>query len=49
MDNLKKRGHIIVNWCPMCFAEEESSSHLLIHCSFSKKVWAEILNRFGLS
>lgn len=37
VDNLKKRGHILVNWCPLCLAVEESPHHLLIHCNFATK------------
>lgn len=49
VDNLKKRYHILVNGCPLCLAEEESPNHLLIHFTFSTKVWTDILSRFRLS
>lgn len=48
IDNLRKRGHIIVNGCPLYLVDAESPNHLFIHCSFSMKVWVGILCRFGL-
>lgn len=29
MDNLRQRGKIVVNCCPMCLGDEESVDHLL--------------------
>lgn len=38
-----------MNLHPMCLAEEEGLNYLLIHCHFAMRVWALILNRFGMS
>ncbi|CAN1176245.1 hypothetical protein LINPERHAP2_LOCUS32437, partial [Linum perenne] len=35
IDNLKKRGFSLSNWCCLCKAEEESISHLLVQCNIS--------------
>lgn len=32
MDNLRRRGKILVNGCGMCLCEEESLYHLLLNC-----------------
>lgn len=48
VDNLKKRCHILMNGCLLFLVEEESPNHLLIHCNFSTRIWAEILNIFWL-
>lgn len=34
IDKLKIRVHILVNGCSMCFANVETSNHLLIHYCF---------------
>lgn len=41
MNNLKRRGIIMVNRCILFYHEEEDVSHILIHYDFTKK----ILNR----
>ncbi|KAL4200750.1 hypothetical protein AMTRI_Chr02g255160 [Amborella trichopoda] len=33
----------------MCLCEEESNSHLFIHCSLALNLWSRILRLFGLS
>ncbi|OVA18949.1 Reverse transcriptase zinc-binding domain [Macleaya cordata] len=47
LDNLKKRGHHIANGCYLCLEQEESPSHLLLHCTYSHKIWDEIIPQFG--
>ncbi|OVA10833.1 Reverse transcriptase zinc-binding domain [Macleaya cordata] len=47
LDNLKKRGHHIANGCYFCLQQEETTPHLLLHCSFTQRIWDEILPRFG--
>lgn len=49
MDKLQNRRQIIVNGGPSCLAEEETASHLLLHCNLAPRVWATILLRFGIS
>lgn len=49
VDNLQKRGQALVNGCLECLDAEETSNHLLVHCSFAMRVWATLLNRFGMS
>ena len=31
LDNLRRRGRILVNGCPMCLCEEESVDHLMVN------------------
>ena len=38
MDNLRRRGLIIVNACPICFEDEESIDHLL-NCPIAQHLW----------
>ena len=39
LDQLKKRGIPLVNRCFLCEEEEETTDHLLIHCSRAKMLW----------
>ena len=35
MDNLMRGGYQLVGWCCFCRCSGESTSHLLLHCSFT--------------
>ena len=35
IDNLVKRGQLLVNRCCLCYRDGESVDHLLLHCKFS--------------
>lgn len=48
MDKLKKSSIVLVIGCPKCLANEETNTHLLIHCSYATCVWGAILNRYGI-
>ncbi|XP_028061851.1 uncharacterized protein LOC114265286 [Camellia sinensis] len=48
IDNLIRRGHILVNWCCLCGQAAESVDHLLIHCSVSSCLWMLVVAMFGL-
>ena len=41
-DNLLKRGFTGPGLCLLCKENEETISHLFIHCSFYKSVWVEV-------
>lgn len=45
---LRRKGLFLVNFCCLCKADGESSSHTLEHCSFAWKVWFGILRDFGM-
>ena len=47
LDNLRKRGKIIVNACPMCLEEEETVDHLLLSCKCAIKIWNSVISWFG--
>ena len=40
MQNLRSRGVVVEEFCPLCNHSSESTSHALIHCEFATKVWS---------
>lgn len=38
MDNLRRRGKLVVNDCPMCLRDEEMVNHLLLNFKFAQMV-----------
>ena len=42
LENLKKRGFIIVNRCVLCKNDGELVDHIMLHYPFTKKVWDKI-------
>ena len=49
IDNLRKRGMVLVNRCCMCKAATESDDHLFLHCPLAKDLWDTALSLFGVS
>ncbi|KAF5952789.1 hypothetical protein HYC85_010733 [Camellia sinensis] len=49
LDNLIRRGHILVNWCCMCCGDAESVAHLLLHCPVTYCLWMLVVATFGLA
>lgn len=47
VDNLRRRGWCIVNWCIMCKANLESTKHLFNECPFSKGVYSQVAHTTG--
>ena len=45
-DNLRKRGRIVVNACPMCLRGEESADHLMVTCKTAHYVWRSVIGWF---
>ena len=39
VDNLKRWGFQLVNWCCLCKKDEETINHLLIHCESTVDIW----------
>ncbi|XP_074306573.1 uncharacterized protein LOC141641826 [Silene latifolia] len=39
IDNLCKRGFMLINRCALCESQAESSAHLFFECVFSSSVW----------
>jgi hypothetical protein len=40
LDNLCKRGIIVVGWCCMCKHSGKSVNHLLLHCEVAQALWS---------
>ena len=38
----------LVNWCCLCWCEEETVDHLLLHCKFVHTLWSEVFYLFGV-
>jgi hypothetical protein len=48
IDNLCRRGMIMVNRCWLCESDGESMDHLLLHCKLANALWNVIFSQFGL-
>ena len=48
LDQLKKRGWTLANRCFLCYAEEESIDHILIHCIKARVLWELLFALFGV-
>ena len=48
LDNVRKRGIVVINRCCMCESEGESIDHLFLHCGVACILWNAIFTRFGL-
>ncbi|XP_074265795.1 uncharacterized protein LOC141588241 [Silene latifolia] len=42
IDNLNRRGLVIINRCPLCEAALENRNHLFFLCPFSARLWKSI-------
>jgi hypothetical protein len=49
IDNLRRRGMIIVNRCWLCESAEETVDHLLLHCGVANALWNSIFSMIGVS
>jgi hypothetical protein len=49
LDNLRKKGVIVIDRCCMCKLNGESVDHLLLHCEVACALWNAIFSRFSLS
>ena len=47
-NNLKRRGYQIVDWCYMCRCDEETISHMLLHCEVAYGLWTFVFRSFGI-
>jgi hypothetical protein len=48
LDNLGRRGLVVVNRCWLCETEAESVDHLLLHCVITNALWNAFFAWFGL-
>jgi hypothetical protein len=49
VDNLRKRGLIVVDWCSMCKRSGESIDHLLLHCDVARALWSVLFSLFDVT
>ena len=49
LDQLKRRGWTLANRCFFCLAEEESTNHILIHCTKTRVLWKLLFALFGVT
>ncbi|XP_041027656.1 uncharacterized protein LOC121267709 [Juglans microcarpa x Juglans regia] len=49
MDNLRRRGLIITDWCCMCRNSGETIDHLLLHCDFARDIWTYLFSNLGVT
>jgi hypothetical protein len=49
IDNFRRQGLTLVNWCCICTKSEEIVNHFFIHCEFTSKIWHLILILFETS
>ncbi len=48
VDNLRRRGLILVEWCCLCKQSGESVNHLLLHCSYVQELCSMVFGLFGI-
>jgi hypothetical protein len=48
LDNLGRRGMVVVNRCWLCETEGELVDHILLHCVAASGLWNAFFARFGL-
>ena len=48
IDNLCKRGLILVDWCCLCRESGESPDHILLHCKVALELWDLVFVLFGV-
>ena len=49
LDQLKRRGWTLANRCFFCLVEEESTNHILIHCTKTRVLWELLFTLFGVT
>jgi hypothetical protein len=48
LDDLSKRGMVLVNWCVMCKCSIKTLDHLLLHCLMAVESWNFIFVALGV-
>ena len=48
LDNLGRRGMVVMNRCWLCETKGESVDHLLLHCAAASGLWNAFFASFGL-
>ena len=49
LDQLKRMGRALANWCFLCEVEEETADNLLLHCMRDRILWELFIAIAGLS
>jgi hypothetical protein len=48
LDNLRRRGIVVVNRCWLCKSDGELVDHILLHYGAARALWNDFFIRFGL-
>jgi hypothetical protein len=48
LDNLRRRGIVVVNRCWLCESDGELVDHILLHYGAARALWNDFFIRFGL-
>jgi hypothetical protein len=46
VDNLRRKGVIVVGWCSMCKHSGKSVNHLFLHCDVAQVLWSMVFSTF---
>lgn len=49
IDRFQRWGMILFNVCSLCLQDGESTNHVLVHCTFARKVWEAMLRDSGMT
>ena len=49
VDNLRRRGIIVVGWCSMCKHSGEFVNHLFLHCEVAQVLWSMVFSLFAVT
>lgn len=49
VDNLRKRGYLLVSRCSLCLQDGETLNHIFLHCTYTREVWAKLWGSFEVS
>lgn len=49
IDNLRKRGFILIEWCCMCKNSDETVDHLLLRCEFARDLLNYFFSKMGFA
>ena len=48
LDQLQRRGWLLVNTCALCKEKLESIDHIFLHCAMARIIWSLVFSLFGI-